>query len=285
MSLPDAPPPPDPAHTTAVRKSWQAEFAEAQSTRRVNVVCMKWGDRYPAVFVNRLYAMVMRHTSWDINFVCFTDDAAGIRSEVSCQPLPRFDYDRKLGKYWPKLGLMQAGLGGLTGMTLFLDLDLVIVGNIDEMFRYPGRFLIIREWKDPHLGYGNSSVVRYFIGAEQAVIERFHATPHDVIMGTYDGKEQNFLTKAVDDATFWPPEWVPPFNHVCLSDNRIVRFFKPPSKPAATAKILVFYGSITPQSALRGEHAGSKRVRTGWAFRPTKRRFPPARWIADYWRE
>ncbi|MDZ4842473.1 MAG: hypothetical protein SH859_10080 [Hyphomicrobium aestuarii] len=83
MSLPDAPPLPDPAHTTAVRKSWQAEFAEAQSTRRVNVVCMKWGDRYPAVFVNRLYAMVLRHTSWDINFVCFTDDATGIRPEVA----------------------------------------------------------------------------------------------------------------------------------------------------------------------------------------------------------
>ncbi|MBX9927146.1 MAG: hypothetical protein K2Y05_12375 [Hyphomicrobiaceae bacterium] len=274
---------PDVPITALVR--WQTQFAEAQASRRVNVVCMKWGDRYSAMFVNRLFGMVTRNTSWAVRFVCFTDDPAGIRPEVECQPMPRFDYDPKLGKYWPKLGLMQADLGGLSGMTLFLDLDLVIVGNIDEMFRHPGRFLIIREWKDPHLGYGNSSVLRYFIGAEQAVIERFHATPHAEILGRYDGKEQNFLTKAVDEVAFWPPEWVPPFNHVCLSDNRVVRFFKPPARPPGGAKILVFYGSITPQSALRGEHEIRKRVRTGGGFRPTRRRFPPARWLAEYWRD
>lgn len=265
-------------------KPWQTQFAEAQSARRANVVCMKWGDRYPAVFVNRLYAMVARNTSWSIRFVCFTDDPTGIRPEVECQPLPKFDYDPKLGKYWPKLGLMQKGLGGLEGMTLFLDLDLVILGNIDEMFRYPGRFLIIKEWKDPHLGYGNSSVVRYFIGAESAVIDRFHATPHDEIMSRYDGKEQNFLSKAVDEIAFWPPEWVPAFNLACLPRNRLVRFFTTPVKPK-DGKILVFYGSITPASALRGEHESRKRVRAGPAFRPTRRRFGKALWLNDYWTE
>lgn len=265
-------------------KAWQTEFAEAQASRRVNVVCMKWGDRYSALFVNRLYAMVVRNTSWQIRFVCFTDDGAGIRPDVECQPLPRFDYDPKLGKYWPKLGLMQPGLGGLSGMTLFLDLDLVVIGDLDEMFRHPGRFLIIKEWKDPHLGYGNSSVVRFFIGAERAVIDRFNATSHDEIMSRYDGKEQNFLSKAVDEIGFWPPEWVPPFNLACLPANRIVRFFSTPRRPRG-GKILVFYGSITPASALRGEHESRKRVRTGMAFRPTRRRFGAARWIADYWRE
>jgi hypothetical protein len=264
---------------------WQTQFAQAQASRQANVVCMKWGDRYPAVFVNRLYAMVTRNTSWSIRFVCFTDDPEGIRPEVECQPMPKVDFDPKLGKYWPKLGLMQAGLGGLHGMTLFLDLDLVILSNIDEMFRHPGRFLIIKEWKDPHLGYGNSSVVRYFIGAEAAVLDRFYATPHDVIMGNYDGKEQNFLSKAVDEIAFWPPEWVPPFNLVCLPANRLLRFVSSPKRPPAGAKILVFYGSITPASALRGQHEARKRVRVGAAFRPLKRRFGPARWLAEYWTE
>jgi hypothetical protein len=268
----------------AIHIPWQDQFAQAQAARRVNVVCMKWGDRYPAVFVNRLYAMVKRNTTWTVRFVCFTDDTTGIRPDVECQPMPKLDYDPRLGKYWPKLGLMQKDLGGLTGMTLFLDLDLVIVSNIDDLFTYPGRFLIIREWKDPHLGYGNSSVLRFFIGAESTVIERFHATPPGVIMGTYASKEQNFLTKAVDEVTFWPPEWVPPFNLACLPRNRIVRFFSRPTKPSA-GKILVFYGSITPQSALRGEHERKKRVGVGFAFRPTLRRFRPANWIADHWTE
>jgi hypothetical protein len=270
------------AQSPGAAGAWGAQFAAAQASRTVNIVCMKWGDRYPALFVNRLYGMVQRNTTWTIRFVCFTDDTTGIRADVECQPMPRVDYDPELGKYWPKLGLMQAGLGGLSGMTLFLDLDLVILGSIDALFTYPGRFLIIREWKDPHLGYGNSSVVRFFIGAESTVLDKFHATPPGVIVDVYASKEQNFLTKAVDEVTFWPPDWCAPFSLACLPRNRIVRFFSTPVRPL-DAKILVFYGSITPQSALRGEHQRNKRVGAGLGFRPTARRFKPATWISDYW--
>ena len=263
---------------------WQQQFETACRESRANVVCMKWGNRYGPHWVNKLHGMVARNTSWNIRFVCFTDDSAGIRPEVECQPLPQVRFDPKLGRYWPKLGLMQKGLGGLEGMTLFLDLDLVILDSLDPFFTHPGRFLIIREWKDPHLGYGNSSVVRFFIGAESAVLDRFYATPPEVIAGTYASKEQNFLTKAVDEVAFWPPEWCLPFSHACLPANRVARFFSTPKKPADT-KILVFFGSITPETALRGEHEEKKRVGQGFAIRPTRRRFRPAPWIADYWRE
>jgi hypothetical protein len=264
--------------------TWQDDFLAAQASRRANVICMKWGDRYGPHFVNRLYGMVARNTTWNVRFVCFTDDRAGIRPEVECQPMPDVTFDRKLGKYWPKLGMMMPGLGGLSGMTLFLDLDLVILDSIDELFTHPGRFVIIREWKDPHLGYGNSSVVRYFIGQESQVLERFHATPADVIVSTYASKEQNFLTKSVEDVTFWPPDWCVPFSLVCLPRNRVSRFFSYPRKPES-GKVLVFFGSITPDSALRGEHEARKRVGTGLTYRPMRRRFRPADWIGDYWRE
>ncbi|MBU1210989.1 MAG: glycosyltransferase [Alphaproteobacteria bacterium] len=271
------------ARGTAV-KSWQDQFEAAQAARTVNVVCMKWGNRYDAFWVNRLFGMVKRNTTWNVRFVCFTDNAGGIRPEVECQPLPEVTFDKKLGKYWPKLGLMAEGLGGLDGMTLFLDLDVVIIDNIDAFFTHPGRFLIIREWKDPHLGYGNSSILRYFIGQESNVLDKFYATPPEVIVGTYDSKEQNFLTKAVDVASFWPEEWVVPFSIACLPSNRVLRFFTTPIKPV-TGKIVVFYGSITPESALRGEHQRNKRVAGGLHLRPTRRRFGRARWISDYWRE
>ncbi len=264
---------------------WRTEFDAAQRSRTANVVCMKWGTRYGPEWVNRLNAMVRRNTTWSIRFVCFTDDASGIDPSIECQPLPEVQFDAgRIGKYWPKLGLMQDGLGGLQGMTLFLDLDLVIVDNIDALFELPGRFLIIREWKDPHLGYGNSSVVRFFIGMESAVLERFYATPPEEIIERYQSKEQNFLTKAVGEASFWPPDWCVPFSLACLPRNRLLRFFTTPRKPPG-GKILVFFGSITPESAMRGEHEARKRVGQGFAFRPTQRRFRPAPWIADYWRE
>jgi len=265
--------------------SWQAAFQAAQTSRRANVVCMKWGTRYGPEWVNRLYGMVRRNTTWDIRFVCFTDEGDGIRAEVECQPLPEVRFDAKrIGKYWPKLGLMQQGLGGLQGMTLFLDLDLVVIDSLDPFFTYPGRFLLIREWKDPHLGYGNSSVVRFFVGTEAAVLDRFYATPEQAFIERYAAKEQNFLTKAVDEASFWPEDWCVPFSLACLPRNRVVRFFSSPRRPQG-GRILVFFGSITPASAMRGEHEVRKRVGQGLAFRPTRRRFRPAPWIADYWRE
>lgn len=267
---------------------WNSDFERAQVTRRANVVCMKWGTRYGAEWVNRLYGMVKRNTTWEIRFVCLTDDARGIRPEVEVKPLPKVDYDPALGKYWPKLGLMQKDLGGpqqpLQGLTLFLDLDLLVIDSLDPLFTHPGRFLIIREWKDPHLGYGNSSVVRWCIGAEAAVLDRFYATPHEVIRDTYNYKEQNFLTKAVDEVSFWPEAWCVPFSHACLPRNRVRRFFATPQKPPG-GKILVFFGSITPESAMRGEHEIKKRVGQGRRIELTRRRFKPATWIADIWRE
>lgn len=264
--------------------TWQDEFQRACAAKVANVVCMKWGTQYGPVWVNRLYGMVARNTSWTVRFVCFTDDAAGIRPEVACRPMPEVSFDPRLGKYWPKLGLMQKGLGGLEGMTLFLDLDVVVLESLDPFFTYEGRFCLIREWKDPHLGYGNSSVVRYFIGRESAILDKFYRTAPEEIVARYASKEQNFLTKAAEEVTFWPEDWCAPFPRAALPSNRLVRFFSTPVKPLG-AKILVFYGAITPESAMRGEHERRKRGGKAQWMKPTQRRFRPARWIGDYWKE
>ena len=55
------------------------------------VICMKWGERYPAHFANRLFNMVRRNVTGDLRFVCFTDDKEGLLPEVEYQPLPPID--------------------------------------------------------------------------------------------------------------------------------------------------------------------------------------------------
>lgn len=245
---------------------------------------MKWGTRYGPEWVNRLAAMVRRNTTWAIRFVCFTDDPTGIRSDVECQPLPQVKFDPLLGEHWPKLGLVQENLGGLEGMTLYLDLDVVIIGDLDPFFTYEARFCMVREWKDPHLGYGNSSVVRFFIGQESDVLDRFHAMSPLEVAVRFGSKEQNFLTRAVDQVTFWPDDWCLSFPQACLPRIRLLRLFSRPIRPSAGG-VLVFYGSITPASALRGEHEPSKRGRSGLAIRLGRHRFLPAEWLREYWRE
>ena len=264
---------------------WQGALARAQHERVANVVCMKWGDRYGPEWVNRLYGMTCRNTSWTIRFVCFTDDTSGIRPEVECRPMPKVDFDAEsIGKYWPKLGLMQPHVGGLEGLTLFLDLDVVVIDSLDEFLTHPGRFCIVREWKHPELGFGNSSVVRFLVGDQPQVLERFYATPPEMLREAYGSKEQNFLTRAAEGVTFWPEKWCVPFPLVCLPRNRLLRFFSTPRRPSQ-GKIIVFYGSITPHTALAGQHEPSKRVRRGKQLSFIRRRFKPAAWIAEYWRE
>ncbi len=41
------------------------------------IICIKWGVKYSADYVNRLYAMTARYTSPPFQLYCFTDNAAG----------------------------------------------------------------------------------------------------------------------------------------------------------------------------------------------------------------
>ena len=53
-----------------------------------NIICMKWGTKFGASYVNRLYDMVERNTTVPHRFVCFTDDANGLNPNIETRPLP-----------------------------------------------------------------------------------------------------------------------------------------------------------------------------------------------------
>ena len=63
-------------------------FKKRTSTMRMHVLCFKWGTKHGPDYVNRLYTMVSRDLSLPFSLYRFTDDTAGIRSEVECYPLP-----------------------------------------------------------------------------------------------------------------------------------------------------------------------------------------------------
>ena len=115
----------------------------------MNIICMKWGDKFSAKYVNRLYGMVERNLSSKFRFVCFTDNGDGIRDEVEIQNLPELDLPPGAPERgWRKLTVFKKNFGGLTGKTLFLDLDVVIVGSLDSFLTHPGEFLIAHDKKN-----------------------------------------------------------------------------------------------------------------------------------------
>lgn len=95
----------------------------------MDVVCLKWGDKFNHEHVNRLYRMVCKNLDCDFNFICYTENSNDIDSNIIIHPLP--DYD--LEKWWWKLTLFEHPAKNIT---LFLDLDVVIQNNITHLKNY-----------------------------------------------------------------------------------------------------------------------------------------------------
>lgn len=71
------------------------------------VICINWGTKYGAPYVNRLYAMVARNITPPFTFTCFTDNPSGIHPAVICEELPEIDYEIPKTKrgIWPNTAL------------------------------------------------------------------------------------------------------------------------------------------------------------------------------------
>lgn len=92
----------------------------------INVVCVKNGTLYNYDYVNKLYSMVKRNLTIEFNFYCITDNSSNIRKEVNCIPCSV----SWLKEQWYKESMFVPGTIP-ERMTLYLDLDIVIVNNID----------------------------------------------------------------------------------------------------------------------------------------------------------
>lgn len=175
----------------------------------VNVVCLKWGGKYPAEYVNRLYRMVCKNLTIPFRFVCLTDSVQGIDSGIETRPLK---IDPAIRGWWYKLQLFKPQLHDLQGQVLFLDLDVVIVANIDELFAFhPGRFCIIRDLQEGKVY--NSSLFRFDIGSRTDIWHGFEADKA-AIMARMHG-DQDWISEVVTDAVVWPKEWVVSYKKQC----------------------------------------------------------------------
>lgn len=237
-----------------------------------NIICMKWGDKFGADYVNRLYKMVKRNVTVPFRFVCFTENSEGIVDGVEVKPLPPMDLDESLPeKGWRKLTLFQPQLADLEGTALFLDLDIVIKANIDCFFKEVGEFLIIRDYDFQNDIVGNSSVFRFELGKHNYVLDNF-LTNGEYVRKNFKN-EQAYLSYAIYDngiLKYWDNNWVVSFKRQCLYPFP-VNFFKTAKEPKL-AKIVIFHGRPTPQQA-----------RNGYFGKGGFRYVRPVKWLDKYW--
>lgn len=238
------------------------------------IICMKWGKKYGADYVNRLYRMVCRHLSLPFTMVCLTDDPQGIDPAVVCYPIPPLPLpDNIPERGWKKL-VSFGELYGLQGTALFLDIDIVIIDSIDELFTHQSQYsdsvMIIKDWKKPWRMVGNSSVYRFNIGAYDKLLPYF-VQNFQQIRQTFR-HEQAFLSHFLRQnyhLEYWPATWCVSFKYHCLYPVPLA-YFIPPKKPN-NAKIVVFHGEINPPDAIAG--GGGKWYRHAL----------PCPWVLEAW--
>lgn len=112
----------------------------------LNIVCVNAGNYLGrgADYVNILANMVARNISKETVYklICFTDTPEGYDSEVDVRSLPVSG----LEGWWNKLALFKEGLFPDGDRILYLDLDTVIVGGLDDIIKYEGEFAILRDF-------------------------------------------------------------------------------------------------------------------------------------------
>ncbi|MBR1775487.1 glycosyltransferase [bacterium] len=236
-----------------------------------NVICIKWGTKFGAEYVNNLYRMVEKNLPIPHRFVCFTDNADGLAEGIEVRDLPPFNEKAIPDKAWRKLSLFNEQLADLHGTALFLDLDIVIKDDLTPFFEQEGDFIIIKDWDFPKDIIGNSSVFRFEIGKHPYVLENFYKEDNNI--RDRFKNEQAFLSHQIYDKgilKYWDKSWCVSFKRFCLQPFPL-NFFKQPIDPKG-AKIIVFHGRPTPEQALKG-----------FAGKGGLRYVKPTTWLKQYY--
>ena len=235
-------------------------------------VCVKWGKKYPADYVNRLYSMISRQMSSNFTLYCLTDDSEGFFPQI--RPLPILD--STLTGWGHKLSLFKDDFHGLSGDLLYMDLDVVVTGKLDDFFTYkPGSFLITKDLKT---GAYNSSVFRYTVGSQPQIWQSFLEDP-EAVTKIYHG-DQDWITEKVKNAELWPEQWVVSFKKQCHariehSYGRIgvllrklgLMKVKGDAVIPDGARVVQFHGKPDPEDVMDGPYDIYRQ----------------ALWIKDYW--
>ena len=251
-----------------------------------NIVCIKWGTKFPPYYVNRLYAGAKRHIDGPFRFVCFTEHAEGINENVEIHPLPEVPFEDKMVEAmtvgikgrkgaWRKVTMVKPGEIGLEGPTLVMDLDVIITGSLDELFDYaPGKVCMGREWRyrfKPWVVGGHGSVYKFEPGRHDFLYTDFENDIDGSLSFRGEQKYISLTAHKYDSLAYFPKGWIGSFKYDA-TPRVPFNLMREPYLPDR-CKVMCFHGNPKMEEAIVG--AGSK----------LKYRTRPAKWLRENWLE
>ena len=202
----------------------------------ITILCQlwgSWGEPVQAEYVQRLKNGVERYLSIPHRFICMTDIPEQVPDGVETLPLGCVDWRwnlRKMAMYQPN--------NGLSGRVLALDLDIIIVGSLDDIASYDGRFATLEDFYEPGLSGGCIS------GFEGGTLSNELYRP--ILVNSFKinamtrGSERKWYRHQMPDADFWQT----------MYPGQIVSYKPRPSERLKTipddARIICFHGNPRP---------------------------------------
>ncbi len=260
--------------------------AGAGPNRRIGVLCFKWGTAYKSEYVNLLFRAVTDCLSYEHEFVCVTDDSAGLDAGISCAPLKieNLPEDMRRKGMWQKLYMYNPDISGKFDIVLYLDLDVVITGKLDKLVDIleekdgfymvprgiPFGWRLLPEFLRPRRT-GNSSVLVFRPADQKHIYEEFHPSHKSKLL--YND-ERYASIKSRGYCTF-PRKWTPIFKQVGVYPWPWSLAIKSYRKKSKDALVFVFNGTPNPTDVIDPD--------VGWWG--TKRRwgYGPVDWVQEYW--
>ena len=213
-----------------------------------NFACVFYGDKYKVDYVKKLYNMVQRNTKVPHNFICFTDSTSIQRQlktfSIEFRQFKRFDFDG----WFNKLQLFSPD-SNLEGNTLYMDLDVVIMKNIDDMATIgeSKNFVGMNDF-NPSSGLFNSSIMR------------FNNKYHNIIWNEYMKRRGDFskchgdqeiisqIIKDKEHTISFPDSWTQSYKWLNRKGERY-HIDKMTYEQDPNAKVCVFHGNPNPDES------------------------------------
>lgn len=170
------------------------------------ILCLKHGAKYNHEYVNKLYNMVKNNCTIDYEFVCLTDNPRDLHPDVKTLPLPG-----DLEGWWCKPYMFSADLP-IKGNILYIDLDVVIAGNIDKLFTFePEHWCTVRDFTRamrPKWQKYNSSVVRFKTGELDHVWKDFYQNRKNIQRRFFGDQDWLYEATRKRPAMLYPDAWI-----------------------------------------------------------------------------
>jgi lipopolysaccharide biosynthesis glycosyltransferase len=181
----------------------------------INIVTVKWGDKYDAAYVNKLYASIKRNTTLSFRFHCFTEDSSDLNPNVFAHDLPYTN----LQSWWNKLYLFSNEILIPKGEKIFyVDLDTLITDNIEDLLQQPAnKITVLRDFLNGiarTAGEMGSGLMMWRHGEYEHIWTEFTKNPSAAVELVHPHGDQHWIDHCVSDRFYWQE----------LLPNRVVSF-------------------------------------------------------------